>query len=903
MSITAGRCLPFRSDGTAIVLALLAALAACGRSPSGTDGSAGSDPYHLGVTLDGDGDVHSSTAGIDCGPSCSASFAPGSSVTLFATAAGDAQFDHWSGACSGPDDCVLTMDGDRQVVAHFVAPAAAAPSGVWLKGDLHVHDDHSSDGSLPRQLISQAAPGNNPVSAQIGEAERVGLDFMALTDHRTYDQQYDPLWQSSKLILLPGEEANGSPHATVQGAVDSIVQGANPDGAPEFYNLQQSIWDAHSQDAVWVTAHPDDGEMNDDGTPNARANAQGMDLVEAWNRASSPDRELDYCENRWNAGFRFGIAGASDDHFIELWAIGGPGTPNTRVYAAAASARGILDGLHRGHVGIAPDALSPVVTLAADADGDGIYEAIGGDELTVPAGSTVRLRLRVQQGIGDTVTLYAAPGRSAGPLQRFTPTRIDQSFDIDYSAPDTPGWLRAEVRGPGLIAGIDTSDLTSIDGLTAQLKLLDQLRAIDSPIFIGPELATPQAEQALPAALGDADGAQWVAGARDRYAGFADVAISNGIAHVVLETHDHTASRIVYRARDAKGNWYAAPRVISGDSTTARFARVAARGDDVDVVWQDESAGEAPHRPQIVLRHSGDGGASWQPLQTIRAIDGRAEHPALTLDGDGRPVIAWQEITAGEPFDVYVQILGRDATPQDLSRDGKTISAGNPLDARSPRDPASVWPALATAPDGRIAVAWQDNRDDPDPLWTGATGSGDGSDPDNWQIEVRTRAADADAWSAMQTLGAADHADRHPSLAFADDGTLVAAWDSKTLQSSGANLSIQSARSADGGASFDAPLTVAPQPQAMSQYPRLGVDADGRVRAVWYDSRAADWRWRVMSSRLDSGGWGADQLLLSPGINTWPATSGGLLVFSSTRNAQRIQRDRTQQIFLLDLAR
>jgi hypothetical protein len=52
------------------------------------------------------------------------------------------------------------------------------------------------------------------------------LKFLPLTDHRTYDQQYDPLWESSSLLLLPGEEANLKPHSTVLGGTDSIVQGA-----------------------------------------------------------------------------------------------------------------------------------------------------------------------------------------------------------------------------------------------------------------------------------------------------------------------------------------------------------------------------------------------------------------------------------------------------------------------------------------------------------------------------------------------------------------------------------------------------------------------------------------------------------------------------------------------------
>src|SRR5690349_2250332 len=84
-------------------------------------------------------------------------------------------------------------------------PAGTAPKGEWLAGETHAHDDHSSAGSLPRQTSKQTLPGNLSVADQIGQAERTGLDFLPLTDHRTYDQHWDPQWQSSKLILIPGE--------------------------------------------------------------------------------------------------------------------------------------------------------------------------------------------------------------------------------------------------------------------------------------------------------------------------------------------------------------------------------------------------------------------------------------------------------------------------------------------------------------------------------------------------------------------------------------------------------------------------------------------------------------------------------------------------------------------------
>jgi hypothetical protein len=46
-------------------------------------------------------------------------------------------------------------------------------------------------------------------------------------------------------------------------------------------------------------------------------------------------------------------------------------------------------------------------------------------------------------------------------------------------------------------------------------------------------------------------------------------------------------------------------------------------------------------------------------------------------------------------------------------------------------------------------------------------------------------------------------------------------------------------------------------------------------------------------------GWDEGRLVNGRGNNTWPVTSGGAIVFASTRNAARLQRDATQQVFVL----
>ena len=790
------------------------------------------------------------------------------------------------------------------VSAAYVAPVwidGSAPVGSWLGGDMHVHTDHSADGSAPRQSNGDKAPGNVSITDQIGEAEREGVNWMPLTDHRTYDQHYDPLWESSKLLLIPGEEGNGSPHVTIHGAVDMIDQADAPGGSPEFRSVQQSVWSAHAQGAAFAIAHPDDGELNADGTPNNRANVVGMDSMEAWNRGSAVEAEMDYAENRWNHGFRFGINGGSDDHFRELWGASSPGTPRTQVFASANSERGILDAMKAGRFMLQLRSTDPFATLEGDFQKDGVYEALQGDEAFVPAGTPGRLRVHVIHGAGNTVYLYQAPGRSQPAVQTWMPTADDQTFTFDITAPASPSWYRVEVRGAGENAGIDTNALKAMDFATilAQNRTVagNQRRAVTSPIFISPAPVVAQGEVPVPADAGSNDAAEQAIGDLAAFAGFPAVAESAYGVHVVSETHSPGSTEVMYRRRLLDGSWDA-PFLLSDGSPAARFPKVAAVGSNVWVVWEDERGGQIPRRKAIYMRQSIDGGVSWLPQMPLRVVVGRAEHPVIAATPDGHAVVAWAEIQAGKPFDVWAQVLGVDGAPLNVSGTGKTFGAATPLDTRSAIFPASVWPALATAPNGSIALAWQDDRSDTDPLFTGSATAGKGTAPDNWQIMVSTRSGAL--WVAPISLGANDRADRHPAVAYAADGKLAVAWDTKALSAAGPNLTVLAAVSSNGGQSFASPVLLGGNASAFGQRPALARATDGGVRIAWFDNRSADWRWRIAQSQLlDSGSWSDVSVLPGKGINTWPAVAGGSLVFASTRNATRLQRDLTQQIFVI----
>jgi Domain of unknown function (DUF4214)/Bacterial Ig-like domain (group 3)/Domain of unknown function (DUF5122) beta-propeller/Divergent InlB B-repeat domain len=84
----------------------------------------------------GQGKVMSTPAGIDCGGTCTATFANGASVTLAPTPASGSLFGGWSGDCTGTGACQVTMGAAHGVSAIFTldplgdADGDGIPNGV-----------------------------------------------------------------------------------------------------------------------------------------------------------------------------------------------------------------------------------------------------------------------------------------------------------------------------------------------------------------------------------------------------------------------------------------------------------------------------------------------------------------------------------------------------------------------------------------------------------------------------------------------------------------------------------------------------------------------------------------------------------------------------------------------------
>lgn len=83
----------------------------------------------------GSGSVTSSPGGINCGATCSATFANGSIVTLTAVPQAGSTFAGWAGSCTGSSTtCNVTMNLNHNVVANFVPAAVPTPLTVAKSG-------------------------------------------------------------------------------------------------------------------------------------------------------------------------------------------------------------------------------------------------------------------------------------------------------------------------------------------------------------------------------------------------------------------------------------------------------------------------------------------------------------------------------------------------------------------------------------------------------------------------------------------------------------------------------------------------------------------------------------------------------------------------------------------------
>lgn len=389
-----------------------------------------------------------------------------------------------AGPDAGPPPVLAPVTGD---------PNFAVAAAGWYRGDLHYHTNYSEDakkqgGDDLGVCIAIADAFRHPdYTTRHPELAGNGLDYIAITDHRTDAAFADPDFTHDHLILIPGEEYGGSGHAGMWG-LEHAISASPVAGESQNERHNDAIAEAHAQGALMSPNHPAQDNSWVWDTPD-------IDAIEVWNgpwtgfyqaatledieaRIASGGAEnpyirdavtvrggganasaLRFWQGHLTAGVHVPVVGGSDRHMLLSAAL--PATYIQKPLAAAFADlngkalgfKGLLAGISEGSTFVSRSVVGPQINLTAE-DGDGKSYRMGA-ELPGPASYTIRIR--VSRAEGGRVRLIAGPLRAA-VNGRITP-EPSVVFDEPVTAPlvegsytwEVPasgGWLHAVVLEP-----------------------------------------------------------------------------------------------------------------------------------------------------------------------------------------------------------------------------------------------------------------------------------------------------------------------------------------------------------------------------------------------------------------------------------------------------------------------
>jgi len=210
----------------------------------------------------------------------------------------------------------------------------------------------------------------------------------------------------------------------------------------------------------------------------------------------------------------------------------------------------------------------------------------------------------------------------------------------------------------------------------------------------------------------------------------------------------------VYMNRSVDGGrQWTDPVSLTGESQSV-FGHILQRaGDRMLLTWHDIRTG----RDRLYAAASSDAGVTWTAAARVDHLPESSEVAASSstalLNADGEVLVAWQDARNGRD-DIF---LGR-------STDGGRTwgSEDQRMDADEPGTALSRFPSLARAKDGRVVLAWDDDRAGLEDVYMRVRSAGERP---QWGPEIRVS-------SPTPKLAA-----RLPQLRWAPDGALYVAWE------------------------------------------------------------------------------------------------------------------------------
>lgn len=318
----------------------------------------------------------------------------------------------------------------------------------------------------------------------------------------------------------------------------------------------------------------------------------------------------------------------------------------------------------------------------------------------------------------------------------------------------------------------------------------------------------------------------------------------DGSTAVAAWTRSNGANPVVQTARSGDGGLtWSAPITLSTAGQSASFPQLAMSGTDVVVTWYRSNGSNFI----VQVAHSGDGGSTWATPTDLSVAGQSAVYPEVAMsgstaivtwyrwDGTNQIVQAARSSDAGATWSASTSLSapGGDAFYPSVALAGSTAmvtwrrfnGANTIVQVRRSGDGGSTWDAAADLSAVGLSAA------SPRVSMSGAVAvvSWRRLDGANF-IAQAARSRDAGlTWSSPVSLSASGRDVTAPRV-FASGSTVLITW----YRSNGTNQIVQVTRSADGGASWDAPIDLSASGQN-GFYPQLTVSS-GVATVIWYRS-------------------------------------------------------------------
>ena len=129
----------------------------------------------VSIAGSGSGTVTSSPAGINCPTTCSFTFPPNTPVTLSETPASNDAFTSWAGACSGSENCSLTVDASMSITANFSSENGSGGGPQSGTAFVYVASSKSANNN---EVLAYRADSTGQLTPVIGSPFAVNAAYM-----------------------------------------------------------------------------------------------------------------------------------------------------------------------------------------------------------------------------------------------------------------------------------------------------------------------------------------------------------------------------------------------------------------------------------------------------------------------------------------------------------------------------------------------------------------------------------------------------------------------------------------------------------------------------------------------------------------------------------------------------